>query len=91
MVSLALSGGGFRAAVGYRPVSEASLESVLADLSRWRREALRRAVTPRPAEQAELVRLHQRIAELEAELSAQRNTLSWRITRPLRAARRLAR
>lgn len=68
-----------------------SRTELLDEVHRWRVEALTAwAGTSRAASADELERAEHARAAAERELTAMRATLSWRITRPVRALRRLA-
>ncbi len=67
-------------------------EAALASALRWKERALASwADNSRgaAADRAELVDLREHAHELSTELTAIRHTLSWRVTAPLRAVRRL--
>ncbi len=64
-------------------------EVVLDELRRWRSEALS-SWSGASAPAGELARARAELAAVAEDLHQVRNTLSWRITRPLRAARRRA-
>ena len=65
-------------------------DALIEDLRRWRAEALTWwPGTDRTASAADLKDARKRLAASAAEISAMRATLSWRITRPIRALRGL--